>query len=313
MSPLSRREFLAASSVALSGVGFAKDDPLPIVDTHTHFYDPTRPEGVPWPGKDSKELYRKVEPAEFIKLGKPLNIVGTVVVEASAWVEDNQYLLDLAEKEPFLLAIVGRLIPGSADFAKHLARFAKNPKWVGMRINESELVDAFKKEALFDDLKRFADTGRTLDINGGPSLLPHATKLAEKLPDLRIVNDHLANVKIDGKAPPKEWLADLKAACANKNVWCKLSALVEGTGKNDGSAPKELAHYQPILDAVWKEVGPKKLIFGSNWPVSALFASLETVVNIVKSYLHTKPRDEARAVFSGNAEAAYKWPKVKGS
>lgn len=308
MFPVTRRQFLVHSGLAFSGLGFAKEAPLPIVDTHTHFYDPTRPEGVPWPDKDSKFLYRKVEPAEFIKLSRPLGVVGTVVVEASPWVNDNQYLLDLAEKEPFLLAIVGRLILGSKDFAKNHQRFAKNPKWVGMRINESELVDAIKKDSLLDDLKRLADTGRTLDINGGPSLLPHVSKLTEKIPQLRIVINHLANVKIDGKAPPKEWLVNLKTACESKKVWCKLSALVEGTGKNDGKAPKELAYYQPILDAVWKEVGPEKLIFGSNWPVSALYADLPTVVGIVQEYLANKPREQAEAVLSRNAHTAYQWP-----
>ncbi len=236
MFAVTRRRFLIQSGMVLGGCTFAKAPPLSIIDTHTHFYDPTRPEGVPWPSKDSKTLYRKVEPAEFIKLAKPLGIVGTVVVEASPWVNDNQYLLDLAEKEPFLLAIVGRLVAGNRDFAQNLQRFTKNPKWVGMRINESELVKALKKDAILDDLKRLADTGRTLDINGGPTLLPYVSQLAEQLPNLRIVINHLANVKIDGKAPPKEWLANLGRACANKNVWCKLSALVEGTGKNDGTA-----------------------------------------------------------------------------
>ena len=30
-----------------------------IVDTHTHFYDPFRPQGVPWPEKDDEILYRR--------------------------------------------------------------------------------------------------------------------------------------------------------------------------------------------------------------------------------------------------------------
>jgi len=31
-----------------------------IIDTHTHFYDPSRPQGVPWPPSDNELLYRPV-------------------------------------------------------------------------------------------------------------------------------------------------------------------------------------------------------------------------------------------------------------
>jgi len=103
-----------------------------VIDTHTHFYDPTRAEGVPWPGKDSQLLYRPVLPAEWQTLVKPLGVTGTVVVEASSWVEDNQWLLDLAarhdrERLPGMLGIVGvvgNLPLGDPACAASIDRFA---------------------------------------------------------------------------------------------------------------------------------------------------------------------------------------------
>ena len=90
-----RREFLAALAAPSSSIC--------VVDTHTHFYDPSRPQGVPWPPKSETTLYRTVLPAEFQKLAEPQGVKGTVVVEASAWVEDNQWVLDLAANDPFSL------------------------------------------------------------------------------------------------------------------------------------------------------------------------------------------------------------------
>lgn len=126
---MQRRDFLIAGAGGIAAAGvlprrvFAKETPkLEIIDTHTHFFDPTRPEGVPWPGKNDKRLYRRVLPDEFKRLAQPLGVVGTVVVEASPWVEDNQWLLDLAAKEPLLVGIVGRLDTASDDFEKHLRR-----------------------------------------------------------------------------------------------------------------------------------------------------------------------------------------------
>ncbi|MDQ1316881.1 MAG: L-fuconolactonase, partial [Candidatus Poribacteria bacterium] len=67
-----------------------------IIDTHTHFYDPTRTQGAPWPDPNDKVLYRRVLPADYKDLAVPQGVSGTIVVEASEWIEDNQWILDLA-------------------------------------------------------------------------------------------------------------------------------------------------------------------------------------------------------------------------
>ena len=38
-----------------------------MIDTHIHLYDTTRKEGVPWPPKEDKVLYKPHLPAEFKK------------------------------------------------------------------------------------------------------------------------------------------------------------------------------------------------------------------------------------------------------
>ena len=46
----SRRAFLgAATTLAAARVASARDEEIPIIDTHLHLYDPTRPQGVPYP------------------------------------------------------------------------------------------------------------------------------------------------------------------------------------------------------------------------------------------------------------------------
>src|SRR5262245_44836365 len=139
----SRRAFLQASlagavgAAALAHSRAAEAGPVPALDAHTHFYDPTRPQGVPWPGKDDKILYRRVMPDEFRTLVRPHGVTGTIVVEASPWLEDNQWLLDLAAKEPFIVGIVGNLDPLHAEFPKHVARFARDRRFRGIRIGHT--------------------------------------------------------------------------------------------------------------------------------------------------------------------------------
>src|SRR5579859_505175 len=109
---LDRREFLTSSLMATAGAALAADaQPGTIIDAHVHFYDPTRPQGVPWPGKDDKLLYRRFLPEHFKALTREHKVGGAIVVEASSWLEDNQWVLDLAKDEPFVLGLVGHLTP----------------------------------------------------------------------------------------------------------------------------------------------------------------------------------------------------------
>jgi predicted TIM-barrel fold metal-dependent hydrolase len=284
----------------------AADAKPQVIDVHTHFYDPTRKEGVPWPGKDDKVLYRPVLPKEFKELVRPHGVSGTVVVEASPWVEDNQWLLDLAKDSDVIFGVVGRLLLADADFAKHLTRFAKNALFRGIRVNEAELREALKDEKQLDRLKALSDTGLTLDLNGGHETFLAAARVAEKFPKLRVVVNHMGNPLIDGKEPPEAWRKAVAVGGeAGANVFCKLSALVDGTRKRDG-APTDLAFYAPVLDVIWKAFGADRLLYGSNWPVSDLYAKYETVYALASKFVEPKGKEAFAKVFGANAVSAYR-------
>ena len=304
-----RRQFLttlaAASAAGCATAG--RPAPLTIIDTHTHFYDPARPGGVPWPGKGDALLHRTTLPADYRAQPVAQPVTGTVVVEASGLVEDNQWILDLAAKDKFIVGFVGNLKPGEDAFAGNLKRFAANPTYRGIRVNEGALRTGLGNAAFLADLKRLADADLELDVNGGPTLLPEVLRLAKELPTLRIVINHLANTRIDGKNVSPTWRTDLEAAAQFPRVFLKVSALVEGTGKSDGTAPRDVEYYRPWLDIAWNAFGPDRLIYGSNWPVSARFAPLATVQGIVHDYFSAKGRPALEKFFAQNAQAAYRW------
>lgn len=307
-----RRDFLvaglgtvaAATSwqfAAAAGLGY------PIVDTHTHFYDPERPQGVPWPGKDDKSLYRRVLPEHFRAFAKPLGVTGTVIVEASPWVEDNQWVLDIAAHDPFVLGLVGNLTPGKPEFAGHVKRFAANKLFRGIRVNSGPLKAGLDSPEFLADIQRLADADLELDINGGPELLPLVDQLATKLPNLRIVINHLANVRIDGPNLNADWQAGMQAAARHKQVYLKVSALVESAARDGRMAPKDPQYYVPILESVWKTWGEDRLIFGSNWPVSDRAGDYPTVLKIVTEFFQSKGTTAVEKFFARNAQAAYKY------
>src|SRR5580765_2254365 len=257
---------LAIAGVLSPGELLAQTGDRPaIVDCHTHFYDPTRPEGIPWPGKDDRVLYRTVLPSHFLEQAAPVGVTKTVVVEASPRVEDNAWLLDLAAKNPSVVGVVGNLTPGQVQFADHLKRFAANKLFRGIRIGHDALRAGLNKPDYLADLRRLAERDLELDVNGGPTMPADIARLAEQIPDLRIVINHLANLDLDGGAPPAEWREGMQAAARHPRIFCKVSALVEHAKRQPGeTAPADVDFYRPVLDAIWGIFGDDRLIYGSN-------------------------------------------------
>ncbi len=294
---------------ALPGVIHADDRKVDtIIDTHTHFYDPTRPLGVPWPPVKDTLLYRRYLPADYRAVAVPAGVTGTVIVEASNWLEDNQWILDLAQNDPFIVGCVGNLDPLDAQFSDNLARFCKFNKYRGIRIRGQEVTKQVDNDNFIAALTKLADADRSLDLHCNTQNLAAITTLSKKIPHLRIILNHCAGVKIDSKEPPAEWMTALELCAKQTNIYCKVSALAEATGKRDGAAPRDVAFYKPTMDALWNHFGDERVIYGSNWPVCLHSASYAHVHSVVMDYCtSTKSKTATQRYFSGNALTAYKY------
>ena len=326
-----RRRFLSHAVAATTAAGAAMampqrqlraaEPPLPppVIDTHTHFFDPTRPAGVPWPGKGG-DLYRPVLPAEWQTLVKPLGVTGTVVVEASSWLEDNQWLLDLAarhdrERLPGMLGVVGvvgSLPLGDPICAGAIDRFAKQKLYRGIRVNGDKLLTGLDDKAYAADVARLADHDLSIDINGG-KVFDAAAAAAAKFPQMRIIVNHMGNTPVSDKGPLPEWLQSIKLAAQHPNVFMKVSAMAENAAHTMKlpKAPLDPAFYVPWLDAAWAAFGEKRLMYGSNWPVSDKASTYAEVLDIVKPYVARKGPEAERWFYAEASRAAYRWVEPK--
>jgi predicted TIM-barrel fold metal-dependent hydrolase len=306
---MKRRRFLqSAAAMAVSPVvtpSHAAAVATRIIDTHTHFYDPTRPQGVPWPGKGTK-LYRPVLPADWLAVAGPHGVKETVIVEASPWVEDNQWILDLAAREKCIVGFVGHLDPADAGFGANLKRFAANPIFRGVRWSGTMVSNAALKDQVLAGAKQLADHGLELDLNGPPEALLAAATLAAEVPDLRIAINHLG-ASGDPKALKPGWKENVRAIAAKKNVWMKVSALVEQLKVAEGQAPKDVGYYLPVLDHLWECFGPDRLVYGSDWPVSDRAAPYDVVFGLVRDYFSTKGTEACEKYFWKNSRDVYRW------
>ena len=272
-----------------------------IIDTHTHFYDPTRPEGVPWPNPNDEVLYRRVMPENYKTLAVPEGVTGTVVVEASKWLEDNQWILDLAAAEPFIVGFVGHLEP-TADFADNLNRFSANPLFRGIRLGSGHLR-TIGDPTFLGSIEKLAAKELTLDLLINPEALSILPTLVEHTPEMRIVINHIAGARISEAPPDAAWVSAIREVARYPNIYCKVSGLAEHTGQIP--APTDVAYYTPTVDVLWDAFGEDRLIYGSNWPVSERFAPYRIVQQIVNDYFSAKGDAVKAKFFWQNAKAAY--------
>lgn len=306
---IDRRNFLTTTALAATGLAARAVAPAArIIDTHTHFYDPSRAEGVPWPTKGSP-LYRTVLPSDWLAVAAPVGVKETVIVEASKLVEDNAWILELAAREKSIVGFVGNLSPHEPDFAAHLKRFAANPIFRGIRVSGGAFIERANDPAFRAGIAQLAGAGLSLDLNGPPTLHTPAAQLAADFPALRIIIDHVGSAGDPARLKP-EWREGMRTLGKQRNVWCKVSALIEQTevsGKAWGSAPRETSYYAPVLDHCWECFGEDRLVYGSNWPVSEKGGSYADQFRVVQEYFSSKSATVREKFFTKNSRDLYRW------
>jgi predicted TIM-barrel fold metal-dependent hydrolase len=283
----------------------------PIVETHIHFWQVTRPGGVPWPTPAEGPIYRDVLPPEYSAIARANGIVTAGIVEASGIVEDNQWILDLVRRDRFYSFFVGNLEIGAPTFASDLQRFARDPRFVGIRGYLTGPAEGITlSPAQLASLRDLARRGMTLDIisRGTKNPKDQVQALCTAVPDLRIIIDHLGGAKGPPPVDPTWELEIRRLADVCPNLYMKFSSFYDMYAPGDVvfPSPTDLASYKAHFDVLMTAFGADRLIWGSNWPVTTLHGTFEAQIAIAEEYLAafgTAVRDK---VMFRNALAFYR-------
>jgi L-fuconolactonase len=284
--------------------------PRPIVDTHIHLYQVTRPGGVPWPRPEQQTLYRDSMPADYERVARPLGITGVVVVEASPLPSDTRWVLDRLGDGELFLGYVANLEVGAADFLAQLAQLAAQPKVLGVRgfLWSPKLT---LDQTQLSHLRALAREGLALDLVSRRTLNPkdQVAALAAAVPELPVVIDHLGGAR--GREVDPRWAAQMRELAARPNVHVKLSSLFDmynlaTTEVQPWPAPTEAAAYRAHFELLLAAFGPQRLMFGSNWPVCNLGGTLADQIRIVEELLAPHGQAVRDQVMSENARRIYR-------
>src|SRR5262245_62129547 len=310
---MSRRAFLigTAAAAAMPWRSNAQAPPVPIVDTHIHLFDPTRPQGAPYsgpppaPGAAPMAAY----PDRYRNLASPLGVVAAIKIEASPWIEDNLWVLEVAERDPIIVGVVGNLEPDKPEFPEYLERYHKNPLFRGIRYGNLWGRDITKQStnaAFLDGMKRLAAADLVLDTaNPRVPLLEAMLRISDAAPTLRIVLDHLPALD-PSDADRAAYDSALREIGKRPQIYVKLSEIIH---RVNGQVSTDLAAYRARLDALMAVFGEDRILFGSDWPNSDGVAPVDKIFAIAKEYFSAKPRLVAEKYFWRNSIAVYKWIK----
>jgi len=233
------------------------------VDAHQQFWDLRRFQYF-WMPPEPSPLHRTFLPDHLASILYRNRFDGSIVVQANTLLDETRWLLGLAVAHDFIVGVVGWVDLTDTRVGEQLDELQRNPKFKGVRHPVQDEPDprCLLRDDVVHGLKEVARRGLPYDLLVHPNHLPLIPLLAERVPELRLVIDHLAKPRV-GAREIEPWARDIATAAALPQVCCKLSGLI--TQANSPSAPA--AELKPYVEHVYRLFGPDRLMFGSDWPV----------------------------------------------
>ena len=270
------------------------------LDAHQHFWRYSAA-GYPWIPVGSP-LQRDWLPADLAALQRPLGFDGSIAVQAQQSLAETHWLLGLADADPRIRGVVGWVDLQAEDVEASLATLAAHPRLVGVRhVVQDEPDDRFLLRPAF--LRGIAALRRhdlAYDILIYPRQLPAALEFVQHFPEQPFVLDHAAKPHIrDGVLSP--WREQIRELARNPNVCCKVSGLITEADHRNWQ-PADL---HPYLDVLMEAFGPRRLMFGTDWPVCLLAGSYEVVEGLVRDHFRGLSPEESAGLWGGNCAEFY--------
>lgn len=274
-----------------------------LIDAHQHFWKLADRTGH-WPPAALAAIYRDFGPADLQPELERCRVAGTVLVQSLPTIADTHYLLEMAQRSPFVLGVVGWMDLLAADAPAQIAALARHPKLKGLRPMLQDLPDTqwIANPALDPALHAMQTQGLVFDALVLPRHLPALQTMAQRHPSLSIVIDHAAKPEI-ALERLEPWRAYIETLASLPQVHCKLSGLLTEAG----ACPTAQA-LGPYVDHVLEVFGARRLIWGSDWPVLQLVADYPGWLAMARALCRAHPGiDDAgiAAIFGGNARRLY--------
>jgi L-fuconolactonase len=272
-----------------------------MIDSHLHLWDLTHG-GYSWLRPEHGPLHRSFGPDEARDVLAAAGIGSAVLVQAEDSARDTAYLLEVARTHDFVAGVVGWVPlddPSTAE--RQLDELAGQRAFVGVRhlVHDDPRADFLAIPEVRRSLGLLAERGLPFDVpDAWPVHLAATAELADALPELRIVVDHL------GK-PPRgtddlaRWEAAFRDVAARPNTVAKVSGLQRA------GQPFTADALRPVLDIALDAFGSARLMYGGDWPMTVPAGGYQPFWVVIDSLLSELAADEQEDLWHRTATRVY--------
>lgn len=242
-------------------------NPAHRVDTHQHLWVMSE-RSYDWIVPEYGVLYADYRPEDVAEDIKKAGVTATVLVQAADTYEDTFYMLSVERNFDNVRGVVGWVPFDRPSEAKEaLDLVCKHSAIKGFRNLTHNYPDPrwILQDPVIETLGELAERGLPLDMVSVNSDHSSAiAELADKVPSLRIVVDHMAKPNVAEKQWD-DWANDMTNLAKRDNVFVKHSGLNTASAQGWKSSD-----WQPYVDHCLEQFGSNRVMMGSDWPVSLL-------------------------------------------
>lgn len=289
--PPTRRDVLKSGALAAAAPRYR------IIDPHVHVWkdDPR----YPWAKEAKTPPKEDKTPEMLLDLMKRHGVARTVIIQVIHYRWDNSYLAAVLKQYPKMFHGVARVNPEDPAAPDHLSKLVQEQRFRGVRLSPGAGApgDWIKGPLMPPLWERCRKLKVPMTILAPAARMPDIAALADKYPDLTIVIDHMADCPID-RPDLLKLLIDLKR-------YPKLFVKISHTW----SLSRQQFPFRDTfaqVKALYDHFGPKRLMWGTDWPVSEHRATYPQTLEIVRDHMDFLNEDDKSWILSKTIERV--WP-----
>lgn len=272
------------------------------VDSHHHLWRYS-PEEYAWITDSMPALRRDFLLPDLRAALTSAGVAAAISVQARETLEETAWLLTLARSEPLIAGVVGWAPLAEPGVAGVLDELARDRKLKGVRhVLQDDRASLLMEDTRFNaGVALLARYQLAYDILIFERHLNLAIGFADRHPNQVFVLDHIAKPRI-AAGVMEPWRSLVRELARRPNIYCKLSGLVTEADWS-GWRPAGL---EPYLDVVLEAFGPRRLMFGSDWPVMLVASTYQQWHGTLDQAFARLSEDEREWIWSATARQAYR-------
>jgi L-fucono-1,5-lactonase len=271
------------------------------IDAHHHLWR-YRPPGPPWMADGMEGLRRDFLVDDLQATTAEVGVTGTIVVETERSIEETLWLSQVAATSDLICGVVGWVPLTSPAIVSELERVASLPKVKAVRHPiHDESDDHF---VIRDDFNRGIAGLKQFDLRYDILIfekhLPQTIQFVDRHPNQVFILDHVAKPRIRDRVL-SPWEENIRELARRANVYCKISGMVTEADWHTWSSEG----LSPYIETALETFTPKRLMFGSDWPLVTLASTYQRWIGTVRSAIAQLSATEREWILERTAIEAY--------